>query len=141
MRCVYERGHIVKQITEVRQERLLAFRVVEQKLHFERDVTLLDGSFELVPAEGMATQVVLTTRYVRHLYPEWLWGPIERKVVRALHGHVIDGMGLDAQAALMEGWLSEAISISRPLWATLSGTLRTARECGERQREIDSPWP
>ncbi len=103
VRCVYERGHIVKQITDVREDRLLAFRVLEQKLHFEWDVTLLDGSFELFPAGGAATRVVLTTRYARHLYPEWLWGPIERKIVRTLHGHVLEGMRIETEGTAPTG--------------------------------------
>jgi hypothetical protein len=36
--------------------------------------------------------VVLTTRYIRHLRPAWLWEPMERKIVHTLHGHVLEGM-------------------------------------------------
>jgi hypothetical protein len=91
-RCVYRKGYLVKEISQVQEQRLLAFRVVEQHLHFERDVTLLDGAFLLEPIDEGHTRVVLSTRYVRHLRPAWLWEPMERKIVHTLHGHVLEGM-------------------------------------------------
>jgi hypothetical protein len=96
-RCLYRRGYLVKQITRREEQRLLAFRVTEQHLHFERDVTLLDGSFAIQPLEGGYTRVVLTTRYVRHLRPAWLWEPLEREIVHTLHGHVLKGMRRQAR--------------------------------------------
>ena len=92
-RCVYEKGHLSKRITHVDSNRRLEFVVVEQELHFERDVTLIDGGFELKPdGDGNSTHVTLRTRYQRHLSPRWVWEPIERNVVRALHQHVMEGM-------------------------------------------------
>jgi hypothetical protein len=98
--CVYERGHLVKEITAVEEPRLLAFKVVEQELHFERDVTLRGGSFTLEPCPGGNTRVVLTTEYERHLYPAWLWEPIEQGVVHTLHRHVLEGMRRRAVEAM-----------------------------------------
>src|SRR5207247_5014102 len=72
--------------------RRLTFEVVEQHLHFERDMTLRDGSFEIVPAEHGQATVVLTTRYERRLSPRWLWEPMERRIVHTLHAHVLEGM-------------------------------------------------
>ena len=92
VRCYYERGQLVKRISRRVEDRLLAFDVVDQQLHFERDVTLKDGSFRLVPGGGGRTRIVLTTRYVRQLAPRWLWEPIEHQVVHSLHGHVLEGM-------------------------------------------------
>ena len=91
-RCIYENGHLTKQITERVERRRLAFEVTEQHLHFERDVTLLDGSFQLQPLDPMKTRMTLTTRYIRHLRPAWLWKPIESKVVHTLHRHVLEGV-------------------------------------------------
>jgi hypothetical protein len=91
-RCIYENGHLSKQITERVERRLLAFKVTEQHLHFERDVTLLDGSFQLQSLDPMKTRITLTTRYIRHLRPVWLWKPIESKVVHLLHLHVLEGV-------------------------------------------------
>jgi hypothetical protein len=95
VRCYYDRGYLVKRISERVENRRLAFEVVEQHLHFERDLTLLDGSFAVEAAEeygGHDSRIVLTTRYRRRLYPAWLWQPMERAIVHTLHGHVLEGM-------------------------------------------------
>ena len=91
-RCIYKNGYLVKTITHLEPPRLLAFDVTEQHLNFEKDVTLVDGSFILQPMAREKTRVVLTTRYARLLRPSWLWQPIERTVIHTLHEHVLDGM-------------------------------------------------
>ncbi len=91
-RCIYENGYLSKRITKRVERKELAFKVIEQKLHFERDVTLKDGSFLLNRMNENETKVVLTTRYIRHLRPAWLWRPIEEEVVHTLHQHVLEGM-------------------------------------------------
>lgn len=91
-RCIYENGHLTKQFTERVERRRLAFKVIEQHLHFERDVTLLDGSFQLQTLNLKQTRMTLSTRYIRHLRPAWLWEPIESKVVHTLHQHVLEGV-------------------------------------------------
>ena len=91
VQCLYDRGYLTKEITEVHLGRTLEFRVVEQHLHFERDVTLVGGSFRLEPTQS-GSRIVLRTDYRRHLRPEWLWKPIEDYVVHTLHGHVLEGM-------------------------------------------------
>ena len=91
-RCIYENGHLTKQITERIERRRLAFKVIEQHLHFERDVTLLDGSFQLQPLDPKKTRMTLSTRYIRHLRPAWLWKPMESKIVHTLHRHVLEGV-------------------------------------------------
>jgi hypothetical protein len=92
IRCFYDRGHLCKRISQCEPGRLLAFEVTEQELHFERDVLLRDGSFEISPSGPETTRITLTTRYQRRLSPRWLWEPIERRVVHNLHGHVLKGM-------------------------------------------------
>jgi hypothetical protein len=92
VRCFYDRGYLVKRISRVEEGRLLAFEVIEQKLHFERDVTLKSGSFEITPTDDGRSRIVLTTRYERHLSPAWIWQPIESMVVHTLHEHVLEGM-------------------------------------------------
>lgn len=92
VRCFYDRGYLSKRISRVEPRRRLRFEVVEQELHFERDIKLLGGSFELLSAGDKQTEIVLTTRYERLLSPQWLWKPIEHKVVHSLHEHVLDGM-------------------------------------------------
>ncbi len=95
-RCIYEKGYLTKQITERDEQRRLAFNVVEQQIHFERDVTLLSGSFELQPVNPRQTRMTLTTTYERHLRPAWLWQPAETEIVRTLHLHVLEGVRLKA---------------------------------------------
>jgi hypothetical protein len=97
VRCIYDRGRLCKEVTEVVPDRKLAFNVVEQKLHFEHDVLLRSGSFEFVPVGPRKTRVVLTTRYERLCWPEWFWGPIERNVIHTLHEHVIEGIRLEVE--------------------------------------------
>lgn len=97
VRCQYDRGYLVKRISRRKKERLLAFEVVDQRLHFERDVTLLDGSFEIRPATDHTAQISVTTRYQRHLYPRWLWEPVEREIIHTLHEHVLEGMRREAE--------------------------------------------
>lgn len=91
-RCIYRHGHLVKVITERVHPERLAFRVAEHHLLIERNVTLLDGAFLLEPCAGGQTRVILTTRYQRHLRPAWMWEWVERRVVHALHGHVLEDM-------------------------------------------------
>ncbi len=97
-RCVYERGYLVKRITVRNPERELAFDVIEQQLGMERDVILRDGRFLLTPRSDGRTTVLLETRYDAPLRPRWLWRPVERRVVRALHAHVLRGMRTNAKA-------------------------------------------
>jgi hypothetical protein len=92
--CVYQKGYLVKKITQVVEDRILGFQVVEQHLHFEHDVTLLDGSFILEPVDSSHVRVVLTTRYRRRLRPAFVWQPMEREVIRTMHEHVLEGMRL-----------------------------------------------
>jgi hypothetical protein len=97
VRCYYDRGHLAKRISRREEGRLLAFDVIEQHLHFERDVVLCDGSFAVVPVEHGRSRIVLTTRYERKLAPRWLWEATERKVIHTLHGHVLEGMRRKAE--------------------------------------------
>ena len=91
--CVYQRGHLVKRITDVQPGRRLAFAVVEQDRIETDGVTLVDGSFELEPIDGgRRTRVTLTTRYVPKLAPRFAYAWAEAWTVHTLHGHVLAGM-------------------------------------------------
>ena len=91
--CVYQRGHLIKRITEVQPGRRLAFAVVEQDRIENDGVALLDGSFQLEPIDGgRRTRVTLTTRYVPKLAPRFAYGWAEAWTVHTLHGHVLAGM-------------------------------------------------
>ncbi len=91
--CVYQRGHLVKRITDVVPGRRLAFAVVEQDRIETDGVTLVDGSFQLEPIDGgRRTRVTLTTRYVPKLSPRFAYAWAEAWTVHTLHGHVLAGM-------------------------------------------------
>jgi len=90
--CVYQRGKLIKQITEVIPGKRLAFRVIEQD-HIETDgATLLDGSFDLEAVDETHTRVTLTTRYVPLLNPRFAYHWAEALAIHTLHGHVLAGM-------------------------------------------------
>jgi hypothetical protein len=91
--CVYQRGKLVKRITEVIPGRRLAFRVIEQDRIETDGATLLDGSFDLEPIEGgKQTRVMLTTRYMPKLNPRFAYQWAEALAIHTLHGHVLAGM-------------------------------------------------
>lgn len=105
-RCLYDTGHITKQVTEVQRPKRIAFTVIEQNIHFERDVALRGGDFTLTPLGPDHTQLSLTTEYEPLLSPRWLWRPMETVVIRTLHDHVLEGVArecpIDAPARLAE---------------------------------------
>ena len=97
-RCEYENGYLVKKVTEHDDGRVLGFRVIEQKLHFEHDLELREGSFRLEPGpEPGTTLVTLTTTYRRLTYPAFIWQPAETLILHTLHGHVLAGMRANAE--------------------------------------------
>lgn len=91
VRCTYQRGHLVKRITDVVPAQRLRFEVLEQKLGIESLVRTVAGSyrFEAVPA---GTRVELTTEYVSRLWPRFLWRPVERLLGHGVHRHILRGM-------------------------------------------------
>lgn len=91
--CVYNRGRIAKQVSEIREGQLLAFDVVEQSIGYEHDVRLVSGSFELESLDNNTTVVTLTTSYQPRLTPRFVWRPFEQLAVRTLHRHVLSEMG------------------------------------------------
>ncbi len=95
-KCLYNKGHyIVKRINHLEEGRLLSFDVIEQHIHFEHDVTLLDGSFFLQPTAAGTTRIILTTRYQSRLRPTWLWKPMEEASITTLHRYVLENMKKD----------------------------------------------
>ncbi len=91
IRCVYQGGHLVKRITVSEPARLLRFDVLEQNLGIENSVTMGEGSYEIRPREG-GTDVLLTTHYIGHLRPRFLFRPVERMLAHHVHRHILEGM-------------------------------------------------
>ena len=97
-RCEYENGYLVKKITRREEGKVLGFRVIEQRLHFEHDLELREGSFRLEPGPRPGTtRVTLATTYRRLTYPAFVWQPVESLVLHTLHGHVLEGMKASAE--------------------------------------------
>lgn len=95
--CVYNKGRIVKQTTDVQPRELLAFKVIQQQIGYERDVRLVGGSFVFESLSSDQTRVTLTTQYEPLLQPRWCWRPFEQFAVHTLHGHVLEGMRRNTQ--------------------------------------------
>jgi hypothetical protein len=95
VRCIYNRGYLIKRITMLDPPRRIRFEVTEQLLGIERCVVALGGSYEIEPS-GEGSEFTLTTRYQAHLHPRALWRPLERLVAGQLHTHVLKGMGATA---------------------------------------------
>ncbi len=111
-RCVYENGHLVKKISEREEGRLLGFRIIEQKIHFEHDLELREGSFRVEPGPDPGTTLVtLTTTYRRLTYPAFIWQPAEILVLHTLHGHVLEGMRANAESELADGPVDDAARV------------------------------
>jgi len=91
IRCTYERGYLVKRMTEVEPERRLGFEVVEQRLGIEHYARACEGSYALEPVPG-GTRVTLTTAYRSALWPRFLFRPLERHLCHRLHRHILFGM-------------------------------------------------
>jgi hypothetical protein len=90
--CQYEHGYLEKQITGAHAPRSLEFAVRVQRLGIEDSIVTSDGSYTIEPTDGGGSHVVLTTRYVGHLRPRWVWRPVERWLAHRVHRHILDGM-------------------------------------------------
>jgi len=95
--CVYSKGHLRKRVTRRDPERELAFDVTEQERIENNSVRLTGGSFRFTPESAARTRVELATSYQPKLGPRWVWRPFEEVAVHALHGHVLEGMKLEAE--------------------------------------------
>jgi hypothetical protein len=90
--CNYENGYLEKEITGADAPGSLRFRVRLQRLGIEDSIVTTDGSYEIKPTADGGSRVALTTRYVGHLRPRWLWRPIERALAHRVHRHILEGM-------------------------------------------------
>jgi hypothetical protein len=93
VQCNYSGGgRLVKRITEVQPPSLVRFEVIEQRLGIEPCLTTLAGAYEIRESSS-GSEVALTTSYLGHLRPRWLWRHPERSLAHALHRHILRGMG------------------------------------------------
>ena len=95
--CVYNKGRLVKRITQYRPAEFLEFDVIEQHGIEDRSVRLISGSFRFENAGSGQTRVTLTTAYEPLLTARLAWRPFERQLARSLHEHVLTGIELETR--------------------------------------------
>jgi len=91
VRCLYNRGDLVKRITTVDPLHTLEFEVIEQRLGIEDCLLTLGGSYQLFSCANTA-DVVLITNYQAYLRPRSLWRPLEARLLSQLHKHILRGV-------------------------------------------------
>jgi len=91
VKCNYDDGYLEKRITEVGRATFVRFEVLVQRLGIEDCITMSDGAYELRP-EGDGCELVLSTRYVGHLRPRWLFRAFESFLAHRMHEHILQGM-------------------------------------------------
>ena len=94
--CIYAGGTLTKLITAIEAPRKIEFDVIDQQLGIEASVAALNGSYTILPS-GRGSTILLMTRYRSYLAPRWLFRPLERLVLHALHGHVLRGLEVRLQ--------------------------------------------
>jgi hypothetical protein len=92
VKCSYVGGHLMKRVTQVDQGRYYGFEVAEQDLSIGGGLTLQGGSYALRELADGGTEVAVTTNYVSHRRPAWLWKPIEAAVCHMFHRHLLSAM-------------------------------------------------
>jgi hypothetical protein len=79
-------------VTQIDPCRQYGFEVVEQKLSVGGGLMLSGGCYTLRELPSRGTEVAVTTRYVSHKRPGWLWKPIEATVCHLFHRHLLSAM-------------------------------------------------
>jgi hypothetical protein len=92
MKCLYEKGHVEKLVTERRRGERFAFAIIEQVGIEDRSAELLGGSFEFAPTPDGRTRVTVQSTYRPKLDARPLWRPFERLVCRGMHRQVLEGV-------------------------------------------------
>ena len=97
-KCLYERGHLLKRVSQIDRGRRCAFEIVEQDLEVGRGIRLSDGVYTLSELPDGRTEVALETRYASPKRPRWLWKPVEAAVCHAFHLHILRAMRRNAES-------------------------------------------
>jgi len=92
VKCLYEGGHLLKRITQIKLNNHYGFDVVEQNLAVGGGLTLSGGSYVLRELPDGGTEIAVATRYMSLRNPKWLWKPIEAIVCHMFHRHLLLAM-------------------------------------------------
>ena len=90
--CHYERGHLVKRTTRIREPELYEFEVAEQALAVGGTMRLSGGRYVLTEIAPDETEVAVETRYISTKWPRWFWRPLERFVCHMFHRFLLRSM-------------------------------------------------
>jgi hypothetical protein len=101
--CLYQGGHLLKQLTAIEPQRLYEFKVVEQNLMIGGNVRLTGGCYALRELPGGDTELSITTGYVSRNRPRWLVRPVEEAVCHLFHRHLLGAIKRKAEGALTPG--------------------------------------
>jgi hypothetical protein len=91
-RCLYDRGYLIKRVSQVDIGQHYAFDVVEQALVIGGGMVLSGGEYALREVAPGRVEIRVTTRYASPRRPRWLWRPIERAVCHSFHRHILRAM-------------------------------------------------
>jgi hypothetical protein len=92
VKCVYNKGYLVKHIVDVETNKRIYFKVVEQVNIENRSIDLVSGEIVLEETQNHQTLLKMTTSYRPKLSARLLWSPIEETIVHALHQHIANGV-------------------------------------------------
>lgn len=95
--CLYQGGHLLKQITKIDVDRLYEFKVVEQDLGIGGGVRLSGGCYALRALTGGDTELSITTGYTSRNRPRWLVQPVEEAVCHLFHRHLLGAIKRKAE--------------------------------------------
>jgi hypothetical protein len=101
--CLYQGGHLLKQLTTIDPQRLYEFKVVEQHLVIGGGVRLCGGYYALRELAGGDTELSIMTGYISQNRPRWLVRPVEEAVCHLFHRHLIGAIKRKAEGALAPG--------------------------------------
>lgn len=96
--CLYEGGHLLKQITKIETNVRYEFEVAEQALSIGSGVQLCGGHYSLRKLPAGQTEVSVATRYLSPRWPRWLWTPLEKMVCHWFHRHLLRSMRREIEA-------------------------------------------
>jgi len=91
--CLYEGGHLLKQVTHIVEGEVYAFEVAEQQLLVGGGLRLHGGSYKLAPLADGTTQLAVTTRYSGSRRRARILGPLEAWVCHRFHHHLLSAIG------------------------------------------------
>ncbi len=98
--CLYQGGHLLKQLTRIDPQQLYEFKVVEQNLAIGGGVRLSGGCYALRELAGGETELSITTGFISQNRPRWLVRPVEEAVCHLFHRHLIGAIKRKAEGAL-----------------------------------------